>query len=278
MGWIKDEIVQYLIGVYEGFFSNVADLYALAEITPSEWHGGVLWNHVVNFNQNVVLPIGWTILSLFLLLELASLFKQADAKGLESIYWIMMIFMKIIISKTIMDNLDMIIGAIFEISATLVNNGSSYLFNSGAMEIDVSSFGDTFEGATTLECIGYFLMGLLLHLGQSICHILAKVVIQLRFLEIYVFVGVAALPFATLSSKEYSSIGKNFIKRLVGLAVHVVFICLVLYMYVIIAPTSLVATDSSPTGALFDAFGYTLLMIISLFQTGGWSKSLVGAN
>lgn len=282
MDWLKDGIVDYLVGIYTDFFSGVDGLYTLAQTSPSTWHDGVLWNAVTGFNENAVLPIAWSIMSLFLLLELASLFKRSDARGLDGIYWIAQIFLKIGIAKLVMDNMDMIIGAIFEVTSTIVSNGSTYITASGSTSIssaDKTALADAFADRNVLELLGYFIIGLLLQLAQKVCFLLCNVVIQLRFIEIYAFLGLCALPFATLPSQEYSQIGKQFIKRMVGLALHVVFICIVLFMYItLIKSDSFTVSADDPLGALFNAFGYTLLMVVALFQTGGWAKSLAGAN
>ena len=68
MDWLKDGIVDYLISVYDGFFTGVDGLYRLAQTPPDTWHDGVLWDAVTGMNKNVVLPIAWSIMTLFLLL------------------------------------------------------------------------------------------------------------------------------------------------------------------------------------------------------------------
>ena len=62
-----------------------------------------------------------------------------------------------------------------------------------------------------------------------------------------------------------------------ALALHVIFIVLVLYMYGLLMKGSMPTIDASnPMNALYEGFGYTILAVIALFQTGSWSKSLIG--
>lgn len=283
MDWIKDGIVEFLSAVYSTFFTGVDGLMSLAQTSPDKWHGGVVWKAVTDFNEGAVLPIAWTIMSLFLLFELANLFKRSDTKGLDGIYWIAQIFLKIGISKMLMENMDVIIGAIFEVSSKIITNGNKYLFMSGGSanisQGDLTALADALEGLNVLVLMGYFVIGIILWLAQSVCFVLCKVIIELRFVEIYAFTALSALAFATFPSQEYSQIGKNFVKRFVALAIHVVFICVVLYMYlVLIKSESFVVVAKNPLGALFSAFGYTILLVIALFQTGSWSKSLANAS
>ena len=278
MGWLEDGIVQFIANVYEGLFYNVQEIFDLAKLSPSGFNS-TLWQAVTDFNELAVLPVSWSILTLFLLLELANLMKRSDAKGgLESIYWVSKIILKILIAKTCMDNMTTIINALFEISGQIVLNGESQLAIT-EKTIDTNSITDALEHEKIVSLLGYFLQAFLIQLCSSVCFILAKIVIQLRFIEIYIFAAIAALPFATLASQEYSSIGKNYIKRMAALAIHAVFIIVVVYVYSVLLNGAIFnIEDGSVTSSMWDLVGYSILFVIALFQTGGWSKSLMQAN
>ena len=62
---------------------------------------------------------------------------------------------------------------------------------------------------------------------------------------------------------------------MIALAIHVIFIVIVLYMYVILANGATISTTDA-TDMIFQALGYSLLCVIALFQTGSWSKQLMG--
>ncbi len=104
---------------------------------------------------------------------------------------------------------------------------------------------------------------------------------QIRFIEIYVFTAVAPLPFCTFCNNEFKHIGIAFIKRLLALALQGVFISIVCIFYVQIVNASvgeIVDVGSNPTGVMFTMMGYSILLLIAVFQTGGWSKSLLQVN
>lgn len=282
MDWLKDGIVDFLVGVYTSFFSGVQSLFELAQMSPAAWHDGVLWNAVTQFNKNAVLPIAYSLLSLFLLLELASIFKRADVRGIDTVRWCSQVLLKIAIAKLVMDNMDLIIASIFDVASSIVSSGQQYFNTSGQgtiSNVDQAALADSFANKNVLDLLCYFLFGTVLQGAQQICFLLCRVLIQLRFIEIYAFTALCALPFATFPSQEYSQIFKSYIKRMAALALHVVFICVCLYMYTIMINTaSFVIASNEPLNALISAFGYTLLLVIALFQTGGWSKQLTGAN
>lgn len=271
--WLEETIVNYIINVYMGLYTGLGDIYTNAVMSPSEFNP-TIWNAVSEFNQNAVLPVAWSILSLFLLLELHSIFQRADVKGWDSIYWVAMIMMKCVFAKIMMENMTVIINAIFELSSTIISGNTQSVV---AVTPNVTELADSITNQSTLTLLGYFITSLIISLFGGAARILADIVVKLRFIEIYVFTGIAAIPFATFCSKEYSVIGKNFIKRMCALALHVVFIVLVLYMYsVLVSASQPTLSASEPMNALFEALGYSVLAVISLFQTGSWAKSLMG--
>ena len=178
-----------------------------------------------------------------------------------------------------MENMTTIINAIFDISSNMVSSAqNSFNSTTGGFTISdtaAANLKHAMESENTVGMIGLMIIGYVIKIINSLCTILAKVIVGLRFIEIYVFTSIASLPFATLSSNEYSSIGKNFIKRMIALALHVIFIIIVLYLYGMLASGATIDT-SSASNMLFQALGYSILCVIALFQTGSWSKQLMG--
>lgn len=280
MDLITDGIIDFLVSIYTEFFIGVSELYELAMVTPQKWLDGTIWNAVVKFNNVAVAPIAWTLLSMFLCFELVHVISRANAKGQEQYLLVCQAVLKIIIAKALMENVTVIISALFEISTFIISKGKGLIAISKInISADTSEFADSFENTGFWTVLAAGLEGLILAMAQKLCFIIGKVIIQLRFVEIYSFTAVSSLAFSTFPSEEYSQIGKNFIKRMAASALHVIFICAILYMYVIIlSHQSFTGLSDDPTGALFSAFGYSILMIIALFQTSGWAKSLTQAN
>lgn len=276
--WLEDGLANMVIETYKEIGSGMTSVLAEAVKSPSVFNN-TAWQSVTVFNKNVVLPIAWSILSLFLLMELAQLFKRADVRGLDSIYWVCIVILKIMLAKLLMENMTTIINAIFDISSSMVTSAQNQFIGSDKGFTISKEATDNLTNALskydTLGMLGVFVTSLLVKIANAVCTILARVIVDLRFIEIYVFTAIAALPFATLASNEYSTIGKNFIKRMIALAIHVIFIVIVLYMYVILANGATISTTDA-TDMIFQALGYSLLCVIALFQTGSWSKQLMG--
>lgn len=276
--WLEDGIASFVLSVYKEIGSGMTSVFTDAIKSPSVYNS-TAWSSVTKFNADVVMPIAWTLLSLFLLLELLQLFKRADVRGLDSIYWVCMIILKILLAKLLMENITTIINAIFDISSHMVTSAqSSFAISSKGFTISKDAEANlthAMQSESTVGMLGLFVTALLTKVTSNVCTVLAQVIVGLRFIEIYVFTAIASLPFSTLASNEYSSIGKNFIKRMIALALHVIFIIVVLYLYGSLTNGATVDTASA-SNMLFQALGYSLLCIIALFQTGGWSKQLMG--
>jgi len=271
--WLEDGLANMVIETYKEIGSGMTSVLAEAVKSPSVFNN-TAWQSVTVFNKNVVLPIAWSILSLFLLMELAQLFR-----GLDSIYWVCIVILKIMLAKLLMENMTTIINAIFDISSSMVTSAQNQFIGSAKGFTISKEATDNLTNALskydTLGMLGIFVTSLLVKIVNAVCTVLARVIVDLRFIEIYVFTAIAALPFATLASNEYSTIGKNFIKRMIALAIHVIFIVIVFYMYVILTNGATISTTDA-TDMIFQALGYSLLCVIALFQTGSWSKQLMG--
>lgn len=272
--WLNKSILEFIIGVYKQIYS-LNDLYATAVLSPANFNKDI-WNSVNSFSNNVVLPIAWSLLSLFLLIELAEIFNRSDTKGMESIYFVILVLLKIMLAKLVMENATLIINAIFEISSFLVSKAN--FITSTEFKVSTTEFADMFSNKSTLSLLGIFIESQILNLITMVCKQIAKIIIILRFIEIYVFSAVSSLAFSTFPSKEYSSIFKGFIKRMVALSLHVVFIIVVLYIYMVLLKTSSpTANGGDVMQTLYTGAGYSILLVIALFQTGSWAKSAAQA-
>ena len=70
--WLTDGIVDHLVSTYEGLFNGITNLVSVAETTPDTFINGVPWNAINTFSETIIKPVSWSILTLFLLLELAN--------------------------------------------------------------------------------------------------------------------------------------------------------------------------------------------------------------
>ena len=106
--------------------------------------------------------------------------------------------------------------------------------------------------------------------------ILITVILYGRMIEIYCTVSIAPIPIATMSNREWGSIGTNYLKGLFALAFQGFLIMVCVGIYAVLIQS--IATDGDPIGAIWGCVGYTVLLCFTLFKTGSLAKSIFGCH
>lgn len=283
-----DEIIEGLAeavaGFYNGYFNGLSGISDLAKMTPQEFNAD-LWN-AVGTNSPIgkaMVAMASILASLFLCIELISLFNRSGTKGLDGLYWVVMTFLKMMMALLLCRNMTIIIGACFQISNDIITNMGDVF----SQEVPTASISTAIENAlkdngNLWDLLAYWLLAFLGWAVNNISIALVQVICTLRFIEIYVFTAVSSLAFSTFISKQFNSIGIKHLKRLIALGLQGVFIVIICYMYVVLIngafPADFVVPKEQLIGKMFELIGYSILLIIACFQTGGWSKSLLEVN
>ena len=95
-------------------------------------------------------------------------------------------------------------------------------------------------------------------------------------IEIYLYISVAPVPCATVTNREWGSIGTNYFKGLCALAFQGFFIMVCVAIYAVLVGTVAVASDLH--SALWSVAAYTVILCFSLFKTGNLAKSIWNAH
>lgn len=116
------------------------------------------------------------------------------------------------------------------------------------------------------------LVGLTMN-AVSIC---VTLVLLGRMIEIYVYCSIGAIPFSTMTNREWGSMGNNYLKGLVALGLQGFFIMVCVAIYTVLVQS--IATAENLHIAIWTCAGYTVLLCYSLFKTGSVSKSILNAH
>ena len=169
--------------------------------------------------------------------------------------------------------------AIFDVGNHIVTRAGGIV--SGSTTIDVTDtlktmFDSQIDTMGIGELIGLGIETMIVSLCMKIMSVLITVILYGRMIEIYLYVSVAPVPFATLSNRESGSIGSNYIKGLCALAFQGFFIMVCLGIYSVLV--SGVAVAGNLHSALWSVAAYTVILCFSLFKTGSLSKSIFNAH
>lgn len=231
--------------------------------------------------QQVVLPIGYTVLSLFFLLALFDCSRKAESAGggtTMGVEMIVGVLIKLVLCKILMDNADVLMTGIFDavnyitvqISGIVPTETASVTLELSLLEsLALSIFGG----------LPYLLLGLVALLLMGLVWVRSRIMIWTRFLEAYMYLIISPVPIATLAGEEWSQVGKNFLKSFAAVAIQGTMLFLVLSFFPVLvnALSAAVSGLGGLLGALAMECLYSLLLLSALSGTSRMAEKICGA-
>ena len=124
--------------------------------------------------------------------------------------------------------------------------------------------------------LGLWFQSMVVGLTMNILSICISLVLYGRMIEIYLVTSIGPIPFATMSNREWSYVGQNYLKSLIafGFQAFLIMICIGIYAVLI----QEIAASDNLSASIWGCMGYTVLLCFTLFKTGSMPKSLFGAH
>ena len=290
MGGIIDRITEFIKDMLQGWvLSNLGTMFTdvndkvgtiAGEVgqTPSAWNSGI-FSMIRSLSENVMIPIAGLIISAILCYELITMVMDKNNMHEVGSGFFFRYLVKACIAVMLLSKTFDITMAIFDVGNHIVTNAAGTI--SGSTSIDVSAalanmFNNQLSTMGIGELIGIGIETMIVSLCMKIMSVLITVILYGRMIEIYLYVSVAPVPFATLSNREWGSIGSNYIKGLCALAFQGFFIMVCVGIYSVLIASVVVAGNLH--AALWSAAAYTVILCFSLFKTGSVAKSVLGAH
>ena len=276
---IKDLLIGWIESNFTNMFTDVNDKVGTiaAEVgrTPSAWNSGI-YQMIRGLSENVIVPIAGIIITFVLCYELISMITEKNNLHDMETWMFFKWFFKAAVAIYLVTNTFDIVMAVFDIGQNVVSGAAGVI--SGSTSIDIQS--TLAQMRTSLEAMGELLglsiETLVISLCLKIMSILITVILYGRMIEIYCTVSVAPIPIATMSNREWGSIGTNYLKGLFALAFQGFLIMVCVGIYAVLVNNMIIATNIH--SALFSVAAYTVILCFSLFKTGTLAKSIFGAH
>ena len=280
--WIKEFLIDCITGNLTGMFdevnSKVGEIAAEVGKTPQSWNSGV-FSMIQNLSEAVIIPIAGLIVTFVLCYELISMIIEknnlhGDFDTFQLFKWI---FKTFVATYIVTHTFDIVI-AIFELSQNIVHQSASVINGNTALDFNVI-IGDLTEQLENMEVGELFLLLIetsLVGLTMNAVSICVTLVLLGRMIEIYVYCSIGAIPFSTMTNREWGSMGNNYLKGLVALGLQGFFIMVCVAIYTVLVQN--IATAENLHIAIWTCAGYTILLCYSLFKTGSVSKSILNAH
>lgn len=280
--WIKEFLIDCITGNLTGMFdevnSKVGEIATEVGKTPQSWNSGV-FSMIQNLSETVILPIAGLILTFVLCYELISIVIEknnlhGDFDTFQLFKWI---FKTFVATYIVTHTFDIVI-AVFELSQNIVNQSAAVIHGNTAIDFN-TIIGDLTEQLESMEVGELFLLLIetsLVGLTMNAVSICVTLVLLGRMIEIYVYCSIGAIPFSTMTNREWGSMGNNYLKGLVALGLQGFFIMVCVAIYTVLVQS--IATAENLHIAIWTCAGYTILLCYSLFKTGSVSKSILNAH
>ena len=276
-GILRDCIMGNLDGMFDQINSEVGEVAANVGTTPAAWNAGV-FSMIRNLSDNVVVPIAGMIITFVLCYELISMLMEKnnfhDFETYAIYKWVLKAFIAVYLVTHTFD----ITMAIFELAQNVVQQSAGII--TGTTSLDFATvIGDVstqLEAMELGELFGLLVETMLLKITMPILSFCVMIVLVGRMIEIYIYCSIGAIPFATMTNREWGQMGQNYLRGLVALGLQGFFIMICVAIYAV-----LIGQITSGTNlhiAIWQCAGYTVLLCFSLFKTGSVSRSIFNAH
>ena len=279
--WLKELLVGGIMDNLTGLFDNVNAKVAEAAghigSTPQAWNANI-YSMIRSLSDNMILPIAGVILAFVMTLELIQLI--ADRNNLHDIdTWVFFRWVfKTAAAVLIVSNTWNIVMGIFDVGQSVVNSSAGVIIGNTSIDISsvITDMEAQLEALGTGELFGLWFQSLFVGLTMNALSICIMLVIYGRMIEVYLTTSVGPIPLATMTNRDWSHTGQNYLKSLFALAFQAFLIMVCVGIYSVLVQS--IATDGNISGAIWACMGYTVLLCFALFKTGSLSKSLFGAH
>ncbi len=280
--YIRDILTGWVLASLESLFGDLNNKVGLITGTvaqsPQTWNP-TIFNMIRNVSDTVIVPIAGMAITGVLCYELISVvIDRNNMHDIESWFIFKYLFKACIAVFLLTHTVDIVMG-IFEIGSHVTASAGGFIDGSTTINIGptlVSMYSTQMATMTLGELFGLGIQIFIASFLLQIMAVLIIVVIYGRMVEIYIYVSVAPLPFATLGNREWGGIGTNYVKGLIALAFQGFFIMICVGIYA--ALVSAVTVSGDLNGALWSVIGYSVLLIFSLFKVGNVSRAIFGAH
>lgn len=279
--WLKELLIGAINGNLSNMFGDVNEkvgtIAAQAGQTPQGWNSGV-FSMIQNLSQTVIIPIAGLVITYVLCVELIGMITDKNSlHDIDTFMFFKYVF-KAWVAVYLVTHVFDITMAVFDVGQHLVNSAAGVINSDTAIDVE-STLATMTANMETMEVPELLLLVMetaLVSMCMKIMSVLITVILYGRMIEIYLTCSVAPIPFATMTNREWGSIGNNYLKGLFALGVQGFFIMVCVGIYAVLVNEMVIASNLH--SAIFSVAAYTVILCFSLFKTGSLAKSIFHAH
>lgn len=279
--WLKEMLVggitENLSGMFDAVNQRVGEIAGEVGKTPSAWNDGV-FSMIESLSDTVIIPIAGIILTFVMCYELIQMvIEKNNLHDIDTFMFFKWIF-KTFVAVMIVTNTFNIIMGIFDMSQHIVSNAAGVIISDTSMDISaVMAAMETRLMEMDLGILlGIWLQSMLVGFTMTALTICIFVVIYGRMIEIYLMTSLGAIPFATMTNREWGGMGQNYLRAMFALGFQAFLIMVCVGIYAVLVQS--IAVSDNIMMAVWTCVGYTVLLCFTLFKTGSLAKSVFNAH
>ena len=280
--WMRNLLTGMVSSNLTNMFTDVnektGDIASQVGQTPQGWNSSI-FSMVQTLSENVIVPIAGMIISFVLVYELITMvIDKNNMHDFDTSLFFRFLF-KACIAVSLLSKTFDIVMAVFDVGSHVVTQAAASISGSTSLDVQAtltSMFNSQIDSMGIGELIGLGMETMIISLCMKIMSVLITVILYGRMIEIYLYVSVAPIPAATVTNREWGTVGTNYLKGLIALAFQGFFIMVCVAIYAVLVAS--VAVASNLHSALWSVAAYTVILCFSLFKTGSLSKSIFNAH
>ena len=278
--WLKDMMVPAVMEkintIFDSINAEVGSIASEVSTTPNDFSPSI-FTMIKDISDTVIMPVAGIILTFIACYELIQLvISYNNLANFETWFIWKWIFKTAIAVELITHTFDFTM-AVFDVAQHIILNAGGVI--QGDTSVSASALAQMQSTVESMSIFGIFGLYLQINIVDILMWILSKlvfVIIYCRMIEIYMYVSLAPIPFATFGNKEQSMIGQNYMRSLFALGFQgfLIMICVGIYAMLVQG----LAFSSDIIASIWGMVGYTLLLAFSIFKTGGIARSILQAH
>ena len=279
--WLKEMlvggIVSNLSGMFDATNQKVAEISGQVGLSPQAWNGSI-FSMIQNLSDSVIVPIAGMIITFVLCYELISMLTEKNNMHDIDTWMFFKYFFKMWVAVWIVSHTFTITMAVFDVGQNVVSRAAGVISSDTAINIDtmITTMETAMESMEIGELVILALETMLVSLCMKVISVFITVILYGRMIEIYLYSSVGAIPFATMSNREWGQIGNNYLRGLFALAFQGFFMMVCVGIYAVLVAN--IQMSDNIHSALFGVMAYTVILCFSLMKTGNFARSIFNAH
>lgn len=279
--FFKNLLIELITGNLDRMFGDVnqkvGTIAGEVALSPLNWNSDI-YGLIRDVSDAVVVPIAGLIIAYVLCYELITLIlEKNNLREFETFIFFKFVIKAFIAVFFVSHTMDIAM-AIFDVSSYAIENASSVI--SGASEINITdSIAAMIVELQTMsvgKLVVLAIQTFILSWVMTAMSIIITVILYGRMLEIYLYISVASIPFATMTNKEWGTMGTSYLRGLFALGFQGFFIIICVGAYTIIINNF--AGGGNFNDTLLSMIATSVVLCVMLMKSGSIAKTIFNAH